>query len=101
MRGHVKALSFPGGDFKRLYEIASRLRESPAERRAYFPDFGDGDLIIGDDIWPHPQPALCRHNFVEHEPLQSRPRPSSLAHSPDEVCQPLSVSHPEATGNGL
>lgn len=99
-------------DFKKLYAIASRLRESDDEKVAFFPYLEDKDLTIGDDVWslPHSQPAqhqeTMHHNPRLHdvwerdEPQLSKEldREGSPAHTPNEECPPSSANTSAAAG---
>jgi hypothetical protein len=101
---HFPLLS--GVDFQGLYHIAERLKDNYAERKAWFPDFKDSDLIIGDDVWISAQPPSAQspathcHEWVCRDLRQGccRQNTSELAGSPDEENPPSSVTPSEATG---
>ena len=88
-------------NFQELYHIAEGLKDNYEERKAWFPDFNDSDLIIGNDVWMSSQPPCThRHEYVCRDLQQgcSRQGTAEIAGSPDEESPPSSVTPSEATG---
>lgn len=104
-------LYISGENFEELYHTADRLKNNPSEKQLLFPEFADGELIIGDDEWgvptSPPQPVHCEH--ILHEPLLSRdayhqsssiPLTSS-AHSPPPPVTPTEPTSEPQTHRGF
>ena len=85
-------------NFQELYHIAECLKDNYEERKAWFPDFNDSDLIIGNDVWVSSQPPCTRRHEYVCDLRQGRGT-SEIAGSPDEESPPSSVTPSEATGN--
>ena len=83
-------------DFQELYHTASLLKSNYAERKAWFPDFSDSDLIIGEDVWNPDRPQSDQ--YVCRDLRQGCCMSSDLAGSPDEENPPSSVTPSVAPG---